>query len=201
MAADIFIYIDSIPGESSDTTFEDWIEVNSYDVGVEMEAAGSRSTSGGASAGRADLNDFEFTKQMDLASTKLLEACTLGTVFQAVKIFHCQAGGVASGSRNVFAEYVLTDMIITSVSLSGSDGVPEESVAFNYGGILWRYHHYTHDTNRNTNTKREGAWSTVKNKPELPAAGQTLDGKYTATTANSGGAMKHDLGLGISTDG
>ena len=58
MAFDAFLKIDGVPGESTDDKHKDWIEVLSYSTGVSQKSSGSASTAGGASAERADFQDF-----------------------------------------------------------------------------------------------------------------------------------------------
>ena len=139
MAFDAFIKIDGVPGESTDDKHKDWIEVLSYSWGISQPKSASASTAGGASAERADFQDFSIVKALDKASPKLALACAQGKHIKEVKIELCRAGG----DKVKYMEYKLTNCIITSVrrggSSQGGETLPLEEVAFDYGKIEWTY--------------------------------------------------------------
>jgi type VI secretion system secreted protein Hcp len=139
MAFDAFIKIDGIPGESTDDKHADWIEVLSYSCGVTQTASGSASSGGGASAERADFQDFSIVKALDKASPKLALACADGTHIKEITLELCRAGG----DKLKYMEYKLGDAIVSSVrpggSAGGSETLPLEEVSFNYGKIEWTY--------------------------------------------------------------
>jgi type VI secretion system secreted protein Hcp len=68
MAFDAFINIDDIEGESTDDQHPGWIEVLDCSVGLKQKVSKTASSADGASAERAEFNDFNFTKEIDAAS-------------------------------------------------------------------------------------------------------------------------------------
>ncbi len=139
MAFDAFLKIDGIPGESTDDQHSDWIEVLSYKWGVSQPASGSASSSGGASAERADFQDFTIVKALDKASPKLALACANGQHIREVKLELCRAGG----DKVKYMEYKMSNCMVTSVrpggASQGTETLPQEEVSFNYGKIEWTY--------------------------------------------------------------
>jgi type VI secretion system secreted protein Hcp len=139
MAFDAFLKISDIPGESSDDKHKDWIEVLSFSCGVSQRASGSASTGGGATAERADFQDFSIVKTLDKASPKLALACAGGTHIKEVVLELCRAGG----DKVKYMEYKLSHAVISSVrpggSAQGGEALPLEEVSFNYGKIEWTY--------------------------------------------------------------
>jgi type VI secretion system secreted protein Hcp len=139
MAFDAFLNVDGIPGESTDDAHADWIEVLSYSSGVSQTASASASSGGGASAERADFQDFSIVKALDKASPKLAVACADGTHIATVVLELCRAGG----DKVKYMEYKLTDCIVSSFrpggSAQGGETLPLEEVSFNYGKIEWTY--------------------------------------------------------------
>ena len=134
----IFLEITGISGESADSAHEDWIEVLSYSHGVSQPMSG---ITGVRTAGRAEHQDFVVVKELDKASPKLALYCCNGTHIEEITIQLCRA----DGDKEKFMEFVLTDVIVTSVIPSGCAGSevrPTEEVAFGYGRITWTYTEY-----------------------------------------------------------
>jgi len=160
MAADNFLKIDGIKGESTDDKHKDWIEVLSYTWGVAQMASATASSSGGGAVQRADFQDLTIVKLMDSASPLLFLNCAEGTHIDEVVLELCRAGG----NKLKYMEYKLKDVVISSVSVGGGGGgEPTESVTFNYAEIRVTY----------TKQKRKGGgaggnipagWSLHKNK-------------------------------------
>jgi len=137
MAADNFIKIDGIKGESTDDKHKDWIEILSYTFGVsQQKSAADASATASATSHRADFQKLTIIKHMDIASTPIFKACVKGTTIKEVFLELCRAGG----DKQKYMEYKLTDAIISSVSTSGgSSGEATESVKFNFGKIVQTY--------------------------------------------------------------
>lgn len=136
MAADNFLQIEGIKGESTDDKHKDWIEILSFNSGVSQMASGSASTSGGGTTARADFQDFSIVKTLDSASPLLALACAEGRHIKEVKVELCRSGG----DKLVYMEYTMTNCIISSTSVGGGGGgEATESVTFNFGKIQWNY--------------------------------------------------------------
>ena len=136
MPADDFLKIGDIKGESTDDKHKEWIEILSYNWGVSQMASASASSSGGGTTQRADLQDLSIVKLLDSATPLLFLACAKGEHIDEVKIELCRAGG----DKLTYMEYIMNNVIISSVSTGGGGGgEPTESVTFNYGKIKLNY--------------------------------------------------------------
>jgi type VI secretion system secreted protein Hcp len=135
MAFDTFIKIDGIEGESTDDKHAGWIEVTSFNSGLNQRTSATASSAGGASAERADFHDFSFTKQLDKASPKLALACADGTHVDSVLVEVCRAGT----EKVKFMEYKMSNCIVSGVDITGGGDFPTENVSINYGKIEWAY--------------------------------------------------------------
>ena len=137
-AFDMFLKIDGVPGESTDSAHDEWIEVLSFSHGVSQPASGSLSSGGARTAERCDHQDFSVVKTLDKASPKLALFCSNGKHITEVILVLCRA----EGDKSQYMEYKMTDVIISSVGYSGSIGTeerPVEEVTFNYTKIEWTY--------------------------------------------------------------
>jgi len=148
MAFDCFLKIDGVPGESTDDKHKDWIELLSYSHGVSQMSSGSASSGGGRSAERCDHQDFSVVKTLDKASPKLALFCCNGTHIKEVKVELCRA----TGDKQKYMEYKMSDVIISSArpggSAQGGEALPLEEVSFNYGKIAWTYTETDHKTGK-----------------------------------------------------
>ena len=163
MAFDAFLKIDGIPGESTDDKHKDWIEILSYSHGLSQPAAGARSTGGAASAERCNHQDFSIVKVLDKASPKLALYCCNGTHIKSVKLELCRA----TGDKQKYMEYLMSDVIVSSVrpggSAQGGETLPLEEVSFNYGKIEWSYTETDHQTGKPKGDVK-AHWDLVVNK-------------------------------------
>ena len=133
MAADYFLKIDGIKGESLDDKHKDEIDVLSFSWGVSQ--SGSMAFGGGGGEGKASFHDLSFMHHIDKSSPVLMQSCANGTHIKEVKIELCRA----TGDKQKYMEYKMSDCIISSVrpggSSQGGESLPLEEVSFNYGKI------------------------------------------------------------------
>ena len=135
MAFDAFIKLDGIPGDSSDDKHKEWINVLSFSTGMSQPATMVAKSSAGAAGGRVEFSEFSFIHYMDKASPKLFLNCANGTHIPNVVVHLCRA----TGDKQKYLEYKLTDVIIASVRPGGSSGggedVPLEEVSLTFATI------------------------------------------------------------------
>ncbi len=163
MAFDCFIQIQDIPGESTDDKHGGWIEVLSYSHGLAQPTSGSSSSGGGRSAERCDHQDFSIVKTLDKASPKLALYCCNGAHIPKITVELCRA----SGDKQKYMQYVLSESIVSSVrpggSSQGGEELPLEEVSFNYGKIEWVYTETDHKTGKAKGDVKAG-WDLTANK-------------------------------------
>jgi type VI secretion system secreted protein Hcp len=135
MAFDGFIKIKGIDGESTDTKHQGWIEISDCNMEILQTVSATASSSGGASAERADFSDFCFTKLLDKASPQLAQACAKGTHFDTVAVELCRAGS----EKIKFMEIKMSDVLISHIAMNAGGDFPSETIRLNYGKILWTY--------------------------------------------------------------
>lgn len=148
MAFDCFLKIEGVPGESTDDKHKDWIELLSFSHGLSQPTSGAVSSGGARSSERCDHQDFSVVKTLDKASPKLNLFCCNGTHVKKINVELCRA----TGDKQKYMEYILTDSIVSSVrpggSAQGGEALPLEEVSFNYGKIEWVYTETDHATGK-----------------------------------------------------
>jgi type VI secretion system secreted protein Hcp len=129
MATDIYLQIDGIKGESTDSKHKDWIDVLSYSPAHKVDAAGA------AEAG-VKSGEIVVTKKIDSSSPILSRFCSGGKHIPKVTL-----DVVRPGAESKTAE--ISDAVISKVSAAAAPddkaSAPTESVSLNYGKIQWTY--------------------------------------------------------------
>ena len=134
MAVSIFARIGTIQGESQDDKHKDEIEVLSWSWGVSQ--TGTTNSGGGGGKGKASFHDFNFTHHVDKASPVLMKACATGEHIKDATITVRKAGE----DEQEYLVIQMTDVLVTSVSTSGSEGdTPMEAVALAFAKVDLEY--------------------------------------------------------------
>jgi type VI secretion system secreted protein Hcp len=164
MAFNAFLQIEGIKGESQDEGHKDWIEVLEYQYGVSQQALGQTSAGGGRGAGRADFKEFTIFKMLDKASPDLALHCANGKIIPKVTL----ELNMAAGQSHNQAKVVLTNVMVTSVHVTGSPKGdtprPQEVVSFHYGKIVWSYTPVSNKGDKGAEVKQ--GWNLENNKQD-----------------------------------
>lgn len=135
-AADYFLKLDDIEGETTDEKHANEIEVYSFSFGATQ--TGATTGGGGGGAGKVSFSDLSITKPLDKSSPKLYLACAQGKHIPKAVLY-----GRKSGDDKGTDYYVITlsDVLISSVQTSGAGGDdrPTESLSLNFTKIEFSY--------------------------------------------------------------
>ena len=134
-----------------------------YNVSVTQASAGSRSSGGARTGGRADFSDMSITHAIDKATPKLKLACANGEHIGTVTLELCRA----TKDKTPYMVYKMENVIVASVTTTGDaqavdSPLPLEVLTFNYGKITWTYS----ETDKLTGSKKgdvETQWNLVNN--------------------------------------
>src|SRR5882724_7629013 len=128
MAADMFLMLDGIKGESSDDKHKGEIDIESFSWGLAQQGSGQRGT--GSGTGKVDVHDINITKRVDKSSPTLQLACANGKHITKGKLTLRKAGENPLDYLTVDLESIL----VSSYQVSGSNGggIPSESIALNF---------------------------------------------------------------------
>ena len=158
--SDIYMQIDGIKGESTDSEHKDWIEILSFSHSIIQPASATANSAGGGTTGRCQHQDYSITKYVDLASPKLYELASSGKHIKDVTIEMLRSSG---DKRVKYMVVKMEQVVISQVAPAGGGDFPTESVSFNYGTIKWTYTQQKRaDGSQGGNTS--GGWSLVENK-------------------------------------
>lgn len=151
-----------IEGESADSEHPKWLEVGSWAHEVRQPKSATASTSGGHTAERCEHGDMVFTKDIDLTSPKLWEACSAGYTFDEIVVDFMRADGA---KRVKYLTVKLKHALIARVTpVVEAEGLPTESFALKYAAIQWQYQQQKIEGG-GTSGSNQTAWSLSKNTP------------------------------------
>jgi type VI secretion system secreted protein Hcp len=114
--SEIFLKLDGIPGESTDSKHKNEIDVVSYDENVKQ--SGVPLGSAGASAGRATFADVRFRKAIDKSSPKILLACAGGQHIKDARFTFRRPGPISVE----FYKVKLTDVLVVAITQVAGTG-------------------------------------------------------------------------------
>jgi type VI secretion system secreted protein Hcp len=192
MAFDSFLYFADAGvltpvGESQDDSFKPVkaFEIKSFRFGGRNKPTiGSQSAGGGA--GKAELETFEITKDIDSGSPTLFAACVQGQHFPKAYLAlrkSGQATGTSRGTRPqvtdtsssdpseriAYLVFTFSFVFVSEITWDGRSGddVPTETVKFAYGAFRICYQKQDNTTGRLLPPAFTAEWSQVLNQPTL----------------------------------
>ncbi|MGR8928994.1 MAG: Hcp family type VI secretion system effector [Gammaproteobacteria bacterium] len=136
MAVDMFIKIAGIPGESKDHKHKEEIDVLAWGWG--MSNSGNAQMGGGQGAGKANVQDLNFTKYIDKSTPPIQLSCLKGSHIGEATLVVRKAGG---DNPVEYLTITMQDLIVTSVSTGGSQGEERltENVSLNFAKVKVKY--------------------------------------------------------------
>ena len=136
MAADYFLKIDGIPGESPDAKHKDEIQLESWSWGEAQ--TGAHAAGGGGGAGKVQMQDFHFVMKTNKASPTLMLNCATGAHIKKAQLTCRKAGGEQQEYLKIYFEDLLIAAYQTGGSASG-DALPVDQISFNFTTIKFEY--------------------------------------------------------------
>ena len=135
MAVNAYLLIDGVEGPS--TSKPNHIDILSFSWGVsQTQTYGAGASGKEAKAGRADFTNLSIMKVLDKTSPLLMDHCASGDILKKVTLLYDKPVG---DKQEDYFKIELTDALITSVQLSGSNENPVESVSFAFQKVAEAY--------------------------------------------------------------
>lgn len=161
MSTSIFLKIDTIDGESSDSKHQKWIELEYINFGVANHARIADSGKRKITMGTADFRSIECLKTMDSSSVKLLSAVSQGSTFKTIQLEICC---MIKGTLHPYANIDLEECAISAISetCSKGGGYPQEQFTITFSKIKWTFTPIKDDGSAGSKVGPEG-WNLIEN--------------------------------------
>ncbi|MDA8050407.1 MAG: type VI secretion system tube protein Hcp [Rhodospirillales bacterium] len=132
----LYMKYGSIDGNVETVGYDKWIQVNSFQWGVGRGISSPMGTSEDREASHPSVSEITVTKEMDVATNKLLEDALGGAMNTKVEIAY-----VTTGKNEVkeFLRYILTNTAVSGYSVSSGGDRPSESLSLNFTKVEIKY--------------------------------------------------------------
>jgi type VI secretion system secreted protein Hcp len=135
-AADYFLKIDSIDGESQDSKHKNEIEISSFSWSGHLGSSGSKSTGAGSGMGKVTAGTLDFHTSLAKDTPKLFAALCGGTHLKTA-VLTARKSGDGQGD---YSKWTLTEVTVSSLSIGGGAGsVPSISFSLSFSKFEWEY--------------------------------------------------------------
>jgi type VI secretion system secreted protein Hcp len=151
MASRIFLKIGNIEGSSNDKAHKQWIEVESFDVGVANSVNAVEKAKGNPGGEACSHQNISLRKKTDQTTTQLFAYACAGKVFEEAVIECCE-------EEEPLMKVTLKQCAISAIHLGGDQHseAPQEQVEVSFAHIGWQY-----------KDKQEDFWDLVQNTGSL----------------------------------
>jgi len=133
MAADVFLKLGDIKGESSDDKHKGEIDVLAWSWGVSNAA--SMATGGGGGLGKASFHDLTITHYIDKASPNLLKMCATGEHIKEATLTQRKQGK----GQQEYLLIKLSDVMVSSVQDGGTGDQVTENFTLAFAKVDLEY--------------------------------------------------------------
>jgi type VI secretion system secreted protein Hcp len=135
MATDYFLKLEGINGESQDAKHKGEIQLETWNWGASNAASFGVGSGGGA--GKVSMQDFHFTMPVNMASPKLMLACSTGEHIKTATLTARKAGG----DQQEYFKITFSDVLVSSYNVSGhsADTLPSDSIGLAFSKIEYEY--------------------------------------------------------------
>jgi type VI secretion system secreted protein Hcp len=130
----IYMKYDSIPGDVTAEGHASWIELNSLQWGVNRFIKTDTGSASDRESSAPTVLEVSITKAMDIATPKILQQALQGKGVE-VTIHLCKTD---QNELQMYAEYILSNTLISSFSTNTSGDRPFESLSLNFTKVQYR---------------------------------------------------------------
>ena len=133
-AADFFLKIDGVDGESQDATHKGSIEIKGWSWGEHNQ--GTFSSISGGGAGKVNMGDFNFSQLFQCSSPELAVRCATGEHIKKA-VLTCRKAGK---EQREYLKITMEDVLVSDYHTGGTpEGGTTDSISLNFTKITWSY--------------------------------------------------------------
>ena len=158
MAADMFLKLEGVDGESKDDSHKKEIDVLSWSWGASQSGTGH--VGGGSGAGKVSVQDLSVTKYVDSSSHQLLLDCCNGQHIKKGTLVVRKAGATPLE----YIKLTMEDILVSNIHTGGSGGEDRltETITLNFS--KFKYEYTPQKSDGSGDGTKETGWDIAANK-------------------------------------
>jgi type VI secretion system secreted protein Hcp len=125
-----------ILGDSTHTGYEDWIKIDSFQMGLGMEVAPQAGKGGGFNFSKPSISEVTLSHAFDGAALPILAVVLGGTQGRQATLELVERGG--NGKPVTTMQLELDDVLFSGISFSSGGGLPSVKESLNFTGYTQR---------------------------------------------------------------
>jgi type VI secretion system secreted protein Hcp len=131
----IYLKYEGIKGEATQENHKQWIDISSMQFGIGRGISTPSGSTANREASEPSVSEVTVTKTMDNSSPYLFTESATGAAGKKVEIHLVSTGSPG----NTYAEYTLTNALISGYSVSTGGDRPSESLSINFTKIEYKF--------------------------------------------------------------
>ena len=149
-------YGSSIKGSATNSTNENWIDLNSFSISASRSVSGNNSSM--RQIGLPSMNSFSVSKNLDAASLLLVKECLQGKG-STVKLEFLKT---SENGLEAYMTYTFEDCLITNHSISSNGSAPTETMCITFSKFDQTFKDYDEEGKPKGNTAVSYDFKTMK---------------------------------------
>lgn len=142
----IYVKYDGIDGEATQADHKKWLDVGSIQWGVGRAISATSGSTSNREASEPSVSEVTLSKMMDSSSPKFFTEAVTGAVGKKVVIHLVTTGSPGK----TYAEYTLTNALVSSYSMSTGGDRPAESLSISFTKLEFKFTPYDDKNNAKT---------------------------------------------------
>ncbi len=131
----IYVKYEGIDGEATHDKHKKWLDVSSIQWGVGRAISTPAGSTANREASEPSVSEVTITKMMDCSSPKFFTESCVGAVGKKVEIHLVTTGSPG----NTYAEYTLTNALVSAYSMSSGGDRPQESISISFTKMEYKF--------------------------------------------------------------
>ncbi|WP_017347166.1 Hcp family type VI secretion system effector [Pantoea sp. A4] len=157
MAIDMYLKVDGVTGESTDSNHTGWIDISSFSWGATQP--NNTTTGGGGGAGKVKFDDLSVNAKIDKATTAMLKKCATGAHISEIQVSICKAGG----TQVEYTRITLTDVLISNVHYSGAAADDTVGITYAFQAAKVKQQYWEQSTSGTKGAESSAGWNIKTN--------------------------------------
>jgi type VI secretion system secreted protein Hcp len=158
MSNDLYLKIDGIDGEATDSNHQGWINVDSFTWGATQQ--GNMAVGGGGGAGKVQFRDLTVQANIDKAMPAIMRYVANGKHISKVQLSLCKAGG----TQIEYCRITLEDVLITNALFNGTTHTDLVGMSYQFQAAKVQTQYWVQSSTGSKGAESQSSWNIKENR-------------------------------------